>query len=120
MIRFRCWYCNRKYAVPECRAGQRITCNCQHLLRLPKRSGGSCKVKTLTDWLIEAVVYGGGGAGLGFLLSLAILTRAYFITLRAELALIGVCTLIGFLAGTFGGESGVNLIGGMIRQHQDD
>jgi hypothetical protein len=36
------------------------------MLRVPKRNGGYCRVKTLVDWMVEAVVYGGGGAGRSF------------------------------------------------------
>jgi hypothetical protein len=38
----------------------------------------------------------------------------------AEWGIIPVLMLIGFLIGTFGGEAGVNLIGGMIRARQDE
>jgi hypothetical protein len=49
MINFRCWYCNRRYAVAEQRVGERLTCSCKSLLRVPRKSGGNCRVRTLTD-----------------------------------------------------------------------
>jgi hypothetical protein len=66
MIEFRCWYCNRRHTAPKSRVGERIVCGCQYPLRVPKRSGGSCRVKTLVDWLVEIVVYGGAGGAVGF------------------------------------------------------
>ena len=65
MIAFRCWYCGKRYAVAEARVGERLTCTCRHPLRVPKRNGGNSRVKTATDWLVEVLVYGGGGAFLG-------------------------------------------------------
>jgi hypothetical protein len=118
MIRFRCWYCNKKYAVAEDRVGQRITCTCQRPLRIPKRNGDPCRVKTLTDWLIEAVVYGGGGALLGLGLSLLILSKAD--VGGAGFWLVPGCVLMGFLFGTFGGEVGVNFLGGLIRDRESE
>ena len=75
MIAFRCWYCGRRYSVPEKRVGERIVCTCKHPLRVPKRSGGRCRIKTLTDWVVEAAVYGGGGALLGVGMGLLICTQ---------------------------------------------
>lgn len=66
MIEFRCWYCSRRFVKSEKRIGERFTCNCRRMLRVPKRNGGYCRVKTLVDWMVEAVVYGGGGAGRSF------------------------------------------------------
>ena len=73
MIRFRCWYCNKRYAVADERIGTRITCTCERLVRVPKRNGGPCRVRTPIDYLVEAIVYGGGGALLGLGLALLIL-----------------------------------------------
>ena len=44
-------------------------------IRVPRRSGGNCRVKTLVDRLVEAVVCGGGGALLGFCLAILILSQ---------------------------------------------
>jgi hypothetical protein len=63
-IHFRCWYCNKRYARAGDGIGERFTCTCK-LLRVPRRSGGNCRVKTPFDWLVETVVYGGGGALVG-------------------------------------------------------
>jgi hypothetical protein len=125
MIAFRCWYCGKRYAVAESRVGERITCTCRHLLRVPKRSGGNSRVKTAVDWLVETVVYGGGGAllgcGLAFLI-LSQLPRLMIVTgrLRYGWALVGGLTLLGLLFGTFGGERGVNWVGRMIRAREED
>jgi hypothetical protein len=74
---------------------------------VPRTSGGNCRVRSLTDWIIELVVYGGGGALLGFLLGLI---------LPGPFALLWLgCILVGFVGGTLFGERGVNWIGQMLR-----
>src|SRR5262249_50250058 len=117
MIQFRCWYCNKRYAVPEQRVGERITCTCSYLLRVPKRSGGICRIKTLTDWIIETVLYGGGGALLGF--GLAVLILSQLRLMRLGWMLILVCTAAGFLLGSLGGERGIEWIGRIIRDREN-
>lgn len=124
MIAFRCWYCGKRYAVTESRVGERIPCTCRHQLRVPRRSGGNSRVKTPTDWLVETLVYGGGGAllgcGLAFLI-LSQLPRFMILTgrLRRGWVLLVGLTVLGFLFGTFGGERGVNWIGRMIREREE-
>jgi hypothetical protein len=120
MIRFRCWYCGRRYAMPEKRVGENLVCGCERRLRVPRRNDGSSRARTLADWCVELTVYGGGGALLGFLLAVVILSR-----LRLVLPfrsgggwLIVGCTLAGFLAGGLGGERGVNWVGRLIRERE--
>jgi hypothetical protein len=124
MITFRCWYCGRTFAVAEARIGQRLTCTCKHELRVPKRSGGRCKVRRPVDWLIESVVYGGGGAILGFSLAMLLVfqTPAFVVggRLRAGGLLIAGLTVAGFLLGVLGGERGINWVGRMIRSREED
>jgi len=119
MILFRCWYCGKRYAVAEPRVGERLTCSCQHLLRVPKTSGGRTKVLRPVDLLIESVVYGGGGALLGLGLGLLIVSRVPFLWPLGRGRLIAGLTVAGFLAGTFGGERGVNWVGRMIRSREE-
>src|SRR5437763_1208997 len=111
MIDFRCWYCNRRYWLPEQRIGERLSCSCKHELRVPKRSGGNCRVKALADWFVEALVYGGGGAVLGLLLSLLIMSQA---TVLSQLPYTGMIvpglTVLGFLGGLLGGERFINWV----------
>src|SRR5205085_1398270 len=101
MIAFRCWYCNRAYTLPEARSGERILCTCKNPLRIPKRSGGNCRIKTLVDRLVEAVVYGGGGGLLGFGLGALICLQVYP---KALLYVGPALALPGFLIGLLGGE----------------
>jgi len=123
MIAFRCWYCNKRYTVAESRVGEPITCTCRHLLRVPKRSGGNNRVKTPVDWLVEVVVYGGGGALLGCGMAVLILSQLPRLMgggiLEFSWALIGGLTLLGFLFGTLGGERGVNWVGRVIRDREE-
>jgi hypothetical protein len=116
MIQFRCWFCNKAYRMPEQRVGERLTCSCKRLLRVPRQSGGNSRARTLTAWLVEGLVYGGGGALLGFGLSLLIVSRA--VRSRYGWVVIVACTVLGFFAGLFGGERGVNLVGRMIRDRE--
>ncbi len=117
MIQFRCWYCNKAHAREEARVGERFACTCKNTLRVPRRSGGNCRVKTLTDRVIEALVYGGGGGllGCGLGVLIASLTVRAFRTPLLSWAPIAGLTLVGFLIGLFGGERGINWIGRRIR-----
>src|SRR3954470_20689765 len=120
MIQFRCWFCNKRYAVAEARVGERLTCSCSRLLRVPRRSGGNCRVKTAGDWAAETVVYGGGGALLGFGLAVFLLSRlGGFGGGRTGWTLVAGLTLLGLLVGLFGGERGVVWVGRMIRDRED-
>src|SRR5262245_40877632 len=118
MIQFRCWYCGRRYSVPQEQAGQRRVCGCKQRIRVPRQSGASSRDRRLVDWLIEFAVYGGGGGLLGFLLAVVILSRVRFQVLEVSwLVLIGF-TLVGLLAGGLGGERFINWIGETIRGAQ--
>ena len=119
MILFRCWYCGKKYGVADARVGERITCSCKHLLKVPKTTGGRSKVLRPVDLLIESVVYGGGGALLGLGLGLLIVSRIPLFRLTGRWELIAGLTIAGFLAGTLGGERGVNWVGRMIRSREE-
>src|SRR5262249_36539514 len=105
MIQFRCWYCNKRYAVADNRIGQQIACTCKNLLCVPKRSGGNCRVKTIVDRLVELVLYGGGGALLGLGLGLLLISRVRGVRLFGEVwTLVAAFTAAGFVAGLLGGE----------------
>ena len=73
MILFQCPRCGKTYSVNESRIGERLTCGCGQFLKVPKRSGGRARYRTWGDVFIELVVYGGGGAILGFLLGVMII-----------------------------------------------
>src|SRR5262245_51741031 len=120
MIHFRCWYCGRSLAVADERRGERRECTCGRRLRVPGRSGGSSRARTAVDWLIEVVVYGGGGALLGLGLGLVLVAAAppYVLGLWRRVAILGALTLFGLLLGTFGGEAGVNWLGRLIRERE--
>ena len=120
MILFRCWYCGKRYAVAEARVGERLTCSCKHLLKVPKKSGGRTKVLRPADLLVEALVYGGGGALLGLGLGLLIVSRVPFFRAGGGWRLTLGLTVAGFLAGTFGGERGVNWVGRLIRSREEN
>ena len=124
MIIFRCWFCGRRFGVPEARIGHRLTCTCKHELNVPKRSGGRCKVRRPVDWLIECVVYGGGGAVLGLGLALVVLFQIPVFVVggrwRESGLLIAGLTVAGFLLGVLGGERGINWIGRLIRAREED
>jgi hypothetical protein len=66
------------------------------------------------------VVYGGGGALLGFGLAVVILSQLHRLaTPRGGWVLVPALTVAGFLAGLLGGERGVNWVGQMIRERHD-
>ena len=126
MIQFRCWFCNKYYAVKESRIGEVLTCTCKRRLRVPKTSGGNCRARTAVDWLVETVVYGGAGGLLGVGLGVALLAQAgrvgdstRFVGVYSAGFVMSGLGLLGFLAGLFGGERGINWIGRMIRKHEE-
>jgi hypothetical protein len=116
-IDFRCWYCNKRYTKPEAQIGTRFRCTCEHTLKVPRRSGGRCRVKTPLDWLVEVVVYGGGCALLGSGLGLMIASRVPYARGKGKL-IVGL-TLGGLVIGTIGGERAVNAVGRMIRDREN-
>jgi hypothetical protein len=114
MIAFRWWYCNRRHSRPEAEAGRRFACGCRHKLKVPHRSGGRCRVRTPLDWLVEVVVYGGGGGLIGFVTGLMVARFVYVGGVRWKL--IAGLTVAGFLVGAVGGEPGINWLGRLVRE----
>jgi hypothetical protein len=121
MIKFHCWYCNRKYAVPEERIGQRMPCGgCRQNLCVPRRSGRSSRARTPLEWLLEFSLYGLGGGLLGLGLAVLILSRLRFLMFfESGLLTFTLLTGIGFVAGGLAGERGLEWVGGMIRRWED-
>jgi hypothetical protein len=117
MIAFRCWYCNKNYLVAEARIGEHVQCHCKHELRIPKKNHGHCRVKKPIDWVVEIVVYAGGGAFIGCILGIVIVAQMPF--LREKFYIIGGLTIFGFLIGLFGGERGINWFGRLIRSREE-
>ena len=116
MIDFRCWYCNKWYVKSDNQRGQRFSCSCKHVLKVPRWSGGRSRVKTPLDWVVEAVVYGGGGGLLGF--GFGLLIASQLVLIRRTVTIIAASTTAGFLVGLFGGERGINWLGQMIRERE--
>ncbi len=119
-IQFRCWYCHRAYSVPERRIGEELACGCQRRLRVPKQSGGPCRVKTALDWVIEITVYGFGGALLGLGLGVLIASQLPRLAPTFPYGWVAIAGLgvLGFLIGAVGGERGINWIGRLIRDRE--
>ena len=121
MIKFRCPCCTRLHSVSASKIGATMLCSCQETLRVPSRSWGSAKYRSVGDRLIEVFVYGGGGAFLSVCLALLCIR----LVLRAApqgLGWWGVlagCAGLGFLVGAVGGERGIDLIGRMIRDRDE-
>lgn len=119
-IRFRCWYCNRRFVVADHLVGTCLTCQCTHRLRIPQNDGGNCQMKTPTDWIVETLVYSGGGVLLGLGLAVLLILQAHGATgIEGSWVLIAGLTLIGFLTGMFAGERGINWLGRIIRKCEE-
>lgn len=120
-IPFRCWYCNRRLSAGPDQVGQRRRCGCGQAYRVPRRPGIAKRDRSVLDWIVEFIVYGGGGAFFGFLIGLA-LSRFLIWPLRrgmARLVIIAVPMVGGFLIGALFGERGINWIGTHLRNWEE-
>ncbi len=117
MIYFRCWYCNRAIVKPDELAGKRFACSCGRRAKVPRRSGGSSKVRSLSDWLVESLVYGGAGALVGFMLSVMIFTRIPLVRRPIEVTIAMIA--FGLVVGTLFGERGINWLGQKLRDREN-
>jgi hypothetical protein len=117
VIQFRCWFCNRAYLKPDEQAGAKFECGCGHRAKVPKRSGGSSKTRSLLDWLVESLVYGGTGALIGFVLSIMIFSRIPLVRRPSEA--VAAFTAFGLLVGVLFGERGINWIGQKLRDREN-
>lgn len=119
MIQFRCWFCNRGFYKPEEQAGTKFECSsCQRRNKVPRQSGGSSKTRSLTDWLLETLIYGGACAVFAFGLSFVIITRVPFF--RRDFTPVIVATLAGLAAGAVFGERAINWIGQKLRDRENE
>ena len=119
MIQFRCWYCNRRFARPEADARKQFLCTCGRPAKVPRRSGGSSKVRSPGDWVAEFLVYGGVGAGAGFVIGWTILYR-FRATGAGGLDLVIASTVVGLVLGVLFGEVGMNWVGQRIRDRENE
>jgi hypothetical protein len=115
MIKFRCPYCRRSYLVSEEKIGEKRQCGCGETLRVPRRSGGSARHRTVGQRLIEIFVYGFGGAFLGFLLGMMPLYTLGRYSFRLGWQIGLYVAVAGFLIGALGGEKGIDWIGRKLR-----
>ena len=111
-IRFRCWWCNKRHTAGGDRFGERLACTCGERMRVPRWSGMSSRDKRLSDWCLEILVYGGGGAAAGFLIGVLVIIapserpwnmRQLSTPWGVWASLLGATTLIGFIAGFIAG-----------------
>ena len=120
MIHFRCWYCNRKQSAGGDRIGERLLCGgCGERLRVPRYRDGPSRDKSLFEWFIEFVVYGGCallGFGLGVLIVSQLRLRVMF---PDSGFIVAGLTLAGLLIGGLFGERGASWIGSMIRSWEN-
>jgi hypothetical protein len=117
MIHFRCWFCNRAFLKPDEQARKRFACGCGRRVKVPKRSGGSSKTRSVTDWLLETLIYGGACALIGFVLSIAIFARIPLVRRPSEVVV--AMTVFGFLVGALFGELGINWLGQKLRDREN-
>lgn len=116
MILFRCPSCGKNYSVANERIGELLMCGCKQDLKVPRRSGQSAKYRTWSALFIETLIYGGGGAMIGLLFGIVLVSQIP--TFRTGKYVIAVLTFAGLLVGTFGGERGINWIGRKIRDRE--
>jgi hypothetical protein len=105
------------YIKSDEQVGTRFECGCGRRVKVPRKSAGSSKVRSLLDWLIESVVYGGAGALVGFVLSVMIFARIPLVRRPIEVTL--AVTAFGLLVGALFGERGINWIGQKLRDREN-
>lgn len=119
-IWFRCWYCNRGFTATADRVGAVMPCPCGHRVRVPRRSGGNSRHRSVLDWLVEGLVYGGAGAAMGFGLGWVLLTQFQLVRVPGLRGLLlPALSVAGFLAGLFGGEPAINWMGRTLRDRTE-
>src|SRR5262249_21980912 len=114
------WKCRRKHAKPVDKIGTQFKCSCDYDLRVPTKDDGNCRIKTVGDYVIEAVLCGGGGALLGFLLGAVIVSRIWLFDYWISVWLIAILTISFGLVGFVGGERAIDVIGDMIRRQEQE
>jgi hypothetical protein len=73
------------------------------------------------DWVLEFVIYGGGCALLVFILGFFLLGRFYFRSMiQGGWIVVAAMTMVAFLLGGLFGERGVNWVGSLLRQWEDE
>src|SRR5438874_13076202 len=115
MIHFRCSSCGKRFAMDEARVGKRLDCSCGQHLKVPRRSGASAKYRTWGDLFVEMLVYGLGGALLGFLLGAVLVSKVHAGGSAETLLFQLTLAALGLVLGTLCGERGVTWIGRKIR-----
>lgn len=116
MTGFRCWYCEKQYAVADARRGERMVCACGQRLKVPRRAWGNSRSRTPLEWLVEVTVYGGAGAVFGFVLGFLIAGRLPFF--RRSFEILAAFTAVGFVAGAVFGEPGIDWVGRQLRERE--
>jgi cell division protein FtsX len=101
------------------RQNQRYDCSCGRTLKIPKRSGGSSRAWTATDYLVECFVYGGGGAIIGCALGVLIAMRLPVPVGKPTKYIVATFAVLGLLVGAVGGEPAINWIGRWLRDRED-
>ncbi|HEY7308452.1 MAG TPA: hypothetical protein VH643_03720 [Gemmataceae bacterium] len=119
LIRFRCWYCNRKHVAGWDQVGVKRVCNCGERYRVPRNPGIAWRDKNVLDRLLEFAIYGSGGAFLCGLPALMILRLVRTCSFEAILLVLAAVLCFGFLIGALFGERGINWIGSLFRDDSD-
>jgi hypothetical protein len=123
LIRFRCWYCNRKHVAGWDQVGAKRVCHCGERYRVPRNPGDiAWRDKSLLDHFLAFIIYGCGGAFLCALPALAILARVRPRNLEgvvAWLLILAGTIFFGFIIGALFGERGINWIGSRINDRSE-
>ncbi len=120
LIRFRCWYCNRKHVAGWDQVGEKRVCHCGERYRVPRYPGDiAWRDKGLLDRFLEFAIYGTGGAFLCGLPALVILARVRPCGYVASGVILATTIFLGFTIGAFFGERGINWIGSRLRDETD-
>ena len=120
-VRFRCWKCRHRFSVARNRVGAKLQCDCGEDVRVPSCDHGNCRVRTIVDRLVEAVLCGGGCALIGFLaVTFAFAPLGFRLFAEGALSAAAVAAIGCGLFGLLLGERALDLIGAFLRARERD
>lgn len=108
-----CPGCRKIQSIDAMDAGRVVPCSCGAMLRVPKLPGDTQGKRSVGHRIVYFFGWGLAGAALTFFPAFVFLGRALASSLG--FSLFCGCLALGFLIGSFGGESAITRLGRIVR-----